>query len=183
MEADQRRIPAIRLVSRSKQATIVAVQADSSGSSHVLALPHWCPDPDQPDSIDEHRQVIGRRSANPMPVRPPRPIPDPETVHAVRVFLDKLTDRFEVRAALLFGSRARGEHRSDSDADLAVLLRGSGGEFVATKLALADIAYDVLLETGIRIQPLPIWEEEWLHAEGYPNPRLLENIRHEGIPL
>jgi len=26
---------------------------------------------------------------------------------------------------------------------------------------MADIAFDVLLETSIYIQPLPIWEDEW----------------------
>ena len=48
---------------------------------------------------------------------------------------------------------------------------------------MADLAYDVLLETGIRIQPLPIWEEEWEHPEAYSNPRLLHNIAREGMQL
>ena len=48
---------------------------------------------------------------------------------------------------------------------------------------MADLAYDVLLETGIRIQPLPIWEEEWEHPEAYSNPHLLPNIAREGIRL
>jgi hypothetical protein len=38
-------------------------------------------------------------------------------------------------------------------------------------------------ETGIRIQPLPIWEEEWAHPEAYSNPRLLQNIEREGVRL
>ena len=53
-------------------------------------------------------------------------------------------------------SGARQNHRTDSDADVAVLLRGQPGEFVPTLLAMADIAYDVLLETGLRMQPLPV---------------------------
>jgi predicted nucleotidyltransferase len=109
--------------------------------------------------------------------------PDPTTEDAARRFLQRLSDRQDVAGAILFGSRARRTYRPDSDADVAVLLRGPSGEFLATKLALADIAYDVLLETGVRIQPLPIWEEEWRHPERYPNPRLLENIRREGIVL
>lgn len=44
-------------------------------------------------------------------------------------------------------------------------------------------SYDVLLETGIRIQPLPIWEEEWAQPEAYSNPRLLDSIRREGVRL
>jgi antitoxin ChpS len=51
-----------------------------------------------------------------------------------------------------------------------------------TKLDPADVAYDVLLETGIRIQPLPVWEAEWAHPECNPN-RLLANITRDGIRL
>jgi antitoxin ChpS len=60
---------------------------------------------------------------------------------------------------------------------------GHPGKFVDVKLAMADIAYDVLLETGIRIQPIPIWDEEWAHPESYSNPLLLRNIDREGIRL
>jgi antitoxin ChpS len=48
---------------------------------------------------------------------------------------------------------------------------------------LADVAYAVLLETGIRIQPLPVWEVEWAHPECYSNPQLLANIARDGIRL
>jgi hypothetical protein len=41
----------------------------------------------------------------------------------------------------------------------------------------------VLLDTGIRIQPFPIWQEEWDHPEAYSNPRLILNIKKDGIPL
>jgi len=52
-----------------------------------------------------------------------------------------------------------------------------------TKLAMADVAYDVLLETGVLIQPLPIWEEEWEHPELLGNRDLLRNIRRDGVRL
>ena len=42
---------------------------------------------------------------------------------------------------------------------------------------------DVLLETEILVSPLPIWEDEWEHPETASNPRLLENIRREGVAL
>jgi predicted nucleotidyltransferase len=108
---------------------------------------------------------------------------DIETANAARAFLAKVAGSYDLAGAFLFGSRARKSHRPDSDADVAVLLHGKPGKFVATKLAMADLAYDVLLETGIRIQPLPIWEEEWAHPEAYSNPRLLQNIEREGVPL
>src|ERR1035437_3192357 len=108
---------------------------------------------------------------------------DKETANATHAFIDKVAARYDLAGAILFGSRARKSHRPDSDGDVAVLLHGRPGKFVATKLAMADLAYDVLLETGIRIQPLPIWEEEWEHPEAYSNPRLLHNIEREGISL
>ena len=108
---------------------------------------------------------------------------DPDTERAARAFLAGVAMRYDLAGAILFGSRARGNHRPDSDADIAVLLHGSPGPFVATKMAMADIAYDVLLETGIRIQAFPIWEQEWEHPEAYSNPRLLDNIQREGIRL
>jgi predicted nucleotidyltransferase len=110
-------------------------------------------------------------------------IPDAQTILAIRGFLARVSNEFPLSAAILFGSRARGDFRAESDADLAVLLRGPRGAFLDTKLMLADIAYDVLLETGIRIQPLPVWEEEWQHPDSYSNPRLLRNIEREGIRL
>ncbi len=103
--------------------------------------------------------------------------------NATRAFIAKVASQYDLAGVILFGSRARNTHRSDSDADVAVLLRGYPGKFVTTKLAMDDLAYDVLLEMGIRIQPLPIWEEEWNHPETYSNPRLLHNIEREGIWL
>jgi uncharacterized protein len=108
---------------------------------------------------------------------------DPGTEAAVRAFIEKVTRQYDFAGAILFGSRARNSFRPDSDADVAVLLHGDQGKFVATKLAMADLAYEVLLDTGIRIQPLPIWEDEWEHPEQYSNPRLLENIAREGVRL
>jgi antitoxin ChpS len=104
-------------------------------------------------------------------------------LHAARDFAKRVSLGWPLRGALLFGSQARGSAHAGSDTDVAVLLGGEPGDFVTTKLALDDVAYDVLLESGIRIQPLPIWECEWAHPEEYSNPRLLQNIAREGLPL
>jgi predicted nucleotidyltransferase len=114
-----------------------------------------------------------------------RPIADVdvETLSAARAFLEAVAKHYDTAGAILFGSRARNSYRPDSDADVAVLLHGQPGKFVSTKLAMADLAYDVLLSTGIRVQPLPIWEDEWTHPETYSNPRLLANIQRDGVLL
>jgi predicted nucleotidyltransferase len=108
---------------------------------------------------------------------------DKDTESAVRGFLSRVAETNDLAGAILFGSRARGTHRPDSDADVAVLLRGEHSPFLQTKLAMADIAFDVLLDTGINISPFPVWMDEWEHSETYSNPALLANIAREGVRL
>lgn len=50
---------------------------------------------------------------------------DARTERTVRRFIARLSGQFEVTGAILFGSRARQTHQPESDADVAVLLRGS----------------------------------------------------------
>jgi predicted nucleotidyltransferase len=105
------------------------------------------------------------------------------TLQATRAFAARVAHTYPTRQAILFGSRARGTAHAESDADVAVILSGPPGHFVHTKMAMNDIAYDILLDTGIRIQPLPVWEAEWAHPDRYSNPHLLHNIAREGITL
>lgn len=108
---------------------------------------------------------------------------DPQTEAAAQRFLSLINDHYDLAGAIIYGSRARGTHHADSDADLAVLLRGKQQRFLPTLLAMSDTAFDVLLETGINISPLPVWVDEWEHPESYSNPALLHRIAKEGIRL
>jgi len=108
---------------------------------------------------------------------------DPVTAQALQRFLARVGQRYRARGAILYGSRARGDHRPDSDADVMVLLEGEHQRFVATKLAMTDLAYEVLLETGLYISALPVWTDEWEHPERWSNPALLRHIAREGVPL
>lgn len=108
---------------------------------------------------------------------------DHDTEKAVRRFLALLSDHYNMAGAIVYGSRARGTHRLDSDADVAVLLSGEHQRFLPTKLAMSDVAFVVLLETGINISSLPVWLDEWEHPETYSNPALLHNIAREGVRL
>ena len=106
---------------------------------------------------------------------------DPKTERAVRTFLERISERYAVAGARLYGSRARADHRPDSDADLAVLLKGPHGDSIEVGVDMAGVAFDVLLDTEIFVSPMPIWEDDWSHPENFSNPRLLENIRRDGI--
>lgn len=108
---------------------------------------------------------------------------DHDTERAVRRFMSLIADRYDTAGAIVYGSRARGTHRPDSDADVAVLLNGRHERVLTTTLAMADAAYDVLLETSINVTPLPVWVDEWEHPETYSNPALLHSIAREGVRL
>ncbi|SET95472.1 antitoxin ChpS [Marinobacter segnicrescens] len=96
-------------------------------------------------------------------------------------FRERLADDYDVIQLILFGSRARGDHHFESDVDVAVILPGEPGDFVETKLDMAGRAFDVLVQTGVRIQPFPIWEAEWWAPTKHSNPDLLANIKREGL--
>jgi uncharacterized protein len=114
---------------------------------------------------------------------PVRPAIDVDTAHATRAFIKRVEGRYPVRETILYGSRARNTHRADSDADLAVILSGPIGNRKAAAFDMAGIAFDVLLETGILVEALPLWEDELDHPERFSNPELIENIRREGLRL
>ncbi|MDX6558698.1 MAG: uncharacterized protein QOF72_1747 [Blastocatellia bacterium] len=107
---------------------------------------------------------------------------DPDTEGAVRDFLARIPADIRLERAILFGSRARGEHGPDSDADLALILheRGNDGQ---TLMVLAGLAWYVFLDTGIMIQPVPIAIEDWLHPDDFLRPGFLRTVEREGIVM
>lgn len=80
---------------------------------------------------------------------------------------------------VLFGSRSRGEARSDSDIDLAVVLR-EVRDRRADRDRLADLAYDAIVETSLDIQTVPVSLDEWEHPEHHTNPALIHAIKRDG---
>ena len=107
---------------------------------------------------------------------------DPVTAAAVRSFAARIHST-DVLGVVLFGSRARRSHSPESDADVAVLLRGPHGRRIDVALHFADVAFDVLQETGLLIEAVPLWEDEWAAPETFANPALIANIRREGVRL
>ena len=102
---------------------------------------------------------------------------------AARMFLGRVDVAYAPVAALIYGSRARGDHRPDSDADLAVVLAGRQGDRSMVGRAFSGIAFDILMETGIRIHALPLWEADLRRPDLFSNPALIANIEREGVRL
>lgn len=108
---------------------------------------------------------------------------DPVTERVARLFLAAVKRQYDVSDAYVFGSQARGDATPESDTDVAILLHGQTGKRMNEAMIMADIAYELMLETGIRVEALPLWESEWEHPETFNNPALIENIRREGVRL
>ena len=108
---------------------------------------------------------------------------DPVTRKATSAFLSQIASRYNVAGALLYGSRARGDHTPESDADVAVLLNGAKGQTAKVAVDMAATEFDVMLDTGVLISAIPIWLEDWEHPERHSNPYLIANIQREGVPL
>jgi hypothetical protein len=84
---------------------------------------------------------------------------------------------------LIFGSRARGDARPDSDADVAVILRDGDWGFWTEQMNLAGLAYDVLLDQGLFIQPWPISLSAWETPATSQKRYFIEEIRKDARSL
>ena len=121
-------------------------------------------------------------TAQPAPIASAPPVDD-MTLRAARRFLALVGERYPVREAYLFGSRARGTHRPDSDADVAVVLRGEKGDRGAAVLDMAGVAFDVMMDLDILVEATPLWEGEFDDAESGLTRYLVRDIRRDGIRL
>ena len=78
---------------------------------------------------------------------------------------------------MLFGSRARGDARLDSDYDVAVFLREIGG--VGEEIArLVDLGDDILVDTGAFISAIALPEGSYRDRTGF-----MADMRRDGIEL
>lgn len=100
---------------------------------------------------------------------PQRPIQDPRLAEAIR----RLVEELHPRAIILFGSRARGTNRAESDYDLLV---------VSEQLLDYDEVYRPVAGRGLRCDIVPCtvgaWQEAHLDAGG-----VLRDALEDGIVL
>jgi len=103
------------------------------------------------------------------------PLTDPVLARLHTALATLYGDRLE--RAVLFGSRARGDARPDSDYDVAVFLHDYHGLWDEAGL-LSDVATDILYDTGAVITPIPF--PAGSHRE---RTVLMGEIRREGIDI
>ena len=112
-------------------------------------------------------------------------IGDPVVRAALGELDRKLRARFGDRYVrlILFGSRARGDNAPDSDADVAVVLRGCIDDRWSVERQIIRETYPILLETGLYIESWPLEQRELDDPERSPHPVLVRNVLREGIRL
>ena len=82
-----------------------------------------------------------------------------------------------IERVVLFGSRARGDHRPDSDYDVALFLREKA-DFGRESKILADIEIEIELDTGAVINALPLSEGSYRSRTIF-----MAELRRDGVDL
>lgn len=103
------------------------------------------------------------------------PTQDPILMRFRDAVAEAYGDRLE--RIVLFGSRARGDHRPDSDYDVAVFVRDLGALWEEFGI-LADMETNVLLETGAIINSFPFPAGSDRKQTGF-----MHELRRDGLSL
>jgi uncharacterized protein len=85
-----------------------------------------------------------------------------------------------VERLILFGSRARGQAREDSDYDVAVIIRDISDRHHVRRV-LSDLAYDHIL-SGFFIRPIPLSPDYFEPRKGRLT-ELAEDILRDGVEV
>jgi uncharacterized protein len=82
-----------------------------------------------------------------------------------------------VERVVLFGSRARGDAKPDSDYDIAVFLKDAG-TFTDESARLAAVSTDILFDTGAVISATPFPAGAYRERTGF-----MHELRKDGLDL
>ena len=70
-----------------------------------------------------------------------------------------------IEKIILFGSRARGDDKEDSDIDILVVIKEEDREL---KDKVTDLAFDMMLKYGVDVEPAIFNIEEWTKLTKHP---------------
>ena len=114
-----------------------------------------------------------------------RPPTDEDVRAALRRFVSGVRGAYgsRVQGIFLFGSRARGDHRDDSDADVAVVLADGDWEEWRERRNLNRLAEAAEAASRVDIQPWPIAQSAWLAEDAASATPLARSARRDGRNL
>lgn len=90
----------------------------------------------------------------------------------------QLVTTFRVDSIILFGSKARGDHRKDSDVDVLVIVEEE--ETFENRMKLYDHVFDINYQYGTEISCKLRNREKWIRGEG-DYPLFIRDVIEEGI--
>ena len=113
---------------------------------------------------------------------------DLATQAAVRVFLSFIaqSDLPPVARVLLYGSHARGDHRADSDIDIAVVLRGDApprSERGVFRRKLSFLLDDAILESLQPLSAVLLWESMLDEPDNAISSGFYHNVLTDGVEV
>lgn len=116
-----------------------------------------------------------------------RPLTD-EARRTLRLFMAHLAEAKlpNISRILIYGSRVQGNHRPDSDIDIAVVFRQENPDSptrykLQNRLALVDTR--TMTQSEIPVSSIALWEDSLEHPEQQKNPAFFYNLnaRHVNI--
>lgn len=115
---------------------------------------------------------------------------DPLTQAAVRLFVSHLDTALlpPMSKAVLYGSRARGDHRVDSDVDILLVFAGAKPDFdgqaeVCNALADAQFQANEALQSRTEVTSFVCWQDEVDAPDKRRNPVFFQNVLADGIDV
>jgi predicted nucleotidyltransferase len=105
----------------------------------------------------------------------------PREREAINAFVERIRKQYPDRVSriILFGSKARGDSRPESDIDILLVADTDHWRF---RHAISDIASDVSLTHSVLIAPRVIAQARWerMRSAGYG---LYQNVMRDGVSL
>ena len=93
-----------------------------------------------------------------------------------------------ISRAILYGSRARGDHRDDSDVDIMLVFAGAGPDYdtqVQVCNAMADAQHQTndALQAGVEVTSFVYWQDEFDNPDKQRNPDFYHNVLADGVDV
>lgn len=114
----------------------------------------------------------------------------PSAMNAVQLFMAHLPEAAlpDISRVILYGSRARGDHRRDSDIDIAIVLPGADpndGTMFESMMRLGALSFNIMLKMDfpIDVRAVLVWENELREPEKQHNPDFYRNVLTDGIDI